>query len=116
MSSQTNQSRKEITVSRIVFIGLVLLGVLSCLAPPKVNAMPLGWWDRRTYTQTIPVGQGLFHQFQHQGAIYADAYIVSSNGKASLTYLWNQPWLYVSIVNTDTKPVTVTWVEEFYVV
>lgn len=104
------------TALRIVGIGVYLLAIWSFLTPPQVSAMPLGWWDRYTYTDTIPVGQGLYHQYQHQGAISASAHLVSSNGKASLTYQWNQPWLYVSIVNTDTKPVTVTWEEVFYVV
>ena len=115
MSSQIKPLRKEMAALRIVLFGLYLMAVLSFIAPP-VKAMPLGWWERHTYTQTIAVGKGLFHQYQHQGAISASAHIVSSNGLVSLTCQWNQPWLFVWIINGDSKPVTVTWEEDFYVV
>jgi hypothetical protein len=107
--------RKEMVALRIVLVGLYILAVMSFVAPP-VTAKPLGYWEKHTYTRTIAEGNGLLHQFQHQGAISASAHIVSSDGKVNLTYQWNQPWLFVSIVNTDTKAVTVTWEEDFWVV
>lgn len=100
---------------RLVALGsfFALFALTASLA--QATAKPLGWWDRKTYTYTIPVGCMYYHQFKHEGATYADAYITSSDGEAALTYWWNAPWLYVSIVNLDSFPVTVTWVEEFYV-
>ncbi len=114
MSSEIKPVRKEMAVLKIVIIGLYLMAMLSFVAP--AGAMPLGWWEKHTYTQTIAVGNGLYHQYRHNGAISASAHIISSDGKCGLTYQWNQPWLFVSIVNADTKPVTVTWEEDFYVV
>ena len=114
MSSEIKSVRKETAALRIVIICLYLLAMLSFVAPAE--AMPLGWWERHTYTRTIAVGNGLYHQYEHDGAISANAHIVSSSGKCSLTYQWNQPWLFVSIINNDINPVTVTWEEDFYVV
>ena len=100
---------------------IVLLGVLlSFLALTsyftEVKATIDGWYDRYYYTQTIPVGMFYYHQFRHDGAISGSAWIVSSNGQAVLAYLWQAPWLFVTVTNKDTKPVTVTWVESFFVV
>jgi hypothetical protein len=114
MLSQTPE--KRIKAIRIVIIGLYLLAIGSFVTPLHVKASPLILWEKFIYQDTIPVGQGLYHQHELEGAESASAHIVSSNGKASLTYQWNYPWLYVSIVNMDTKPVTVTWEEDFYVV
>lgn len=99
----------------MIKLGLLfaLFALTSSLA--QASAKPMGWWERHTYTYTIPVGMMYYHQYRHEGAIYADAYITSKNGAAALTYRWSAPWLFVSIVNQDSVPVTVTWVEEFYV-
>lgn len=113
MSSQTPE--KKFKVVRIVVFGLYLLAIGSFVTPLHVKASPQIILEKFNYQDTIPVGDGLYHQHELEGAESASAHLVSSNGKASLTYQWNYPWLYVSIVNMDNKPVTVTWEEDFYV-
>jgi hypothetical protein len=114
MSDKKGSLRIGKNALRMLAIGLSIICIWNVALSTFVKGAPMGQWVRYQYQVTIPVGNGYYHQHVDQGAIAADAYIVSSTGKAGLTYKWQQPWLYVSIVNQDTKSITVTWVEEFY--
>ena len=100
---------------KIFLIGVLLL--FAAFAPFLVEAdvKPQVWMERHFYTRTIGVGMMLYHQYKHEGALAGYAYLISSTGSAALTNQWNAPWLFVCIVNTDSKPVTVTWEEDFWV-
>ena len=99
----------------VILSGMFLTVLVLTSSNFGVAATTTGWWDKYTYTQTIPVGMFYYHQHQHNGALYGSARIVSTTGKAVLAYQWSEPWLFVTITNKDTVPITVTWEEKFYV-
>ncbi len=101
---------------RILLLGVMLSFFAVSSYFIEVEATIDGWYDRYYYTQTIPNGYMYYHQFRHEGAISGSAWIVSMDGNAILAYQWNAPWLFVTVTNKDTRPVTVTWCESFYVV
>lgn len=100
--------KRKIIVASLV----IILGFLTVL---QVQGKTRGYWEYHTYTRTIAVGDGRYHQYMHEGAIEAYAYVVSSTGDCSLTYNWKSPWLKVWITNDDTTSISVTWKECFYV-
>ena len=100
--------------SRILIGALVLFAAVGPFLV-KADVHPQVWMERHVYTQTIQVGMMYYHQYKHEGAIAASAHLLSSNGDAILAYQWNAPWLFVTIVNRDSKPVTVRWEEDFWV-
>jgi len=100
---------------KIFLIGVLLLFATFAPFLVKADVHPQVWMERHVYTQTIPVGMMYYHQYRHEGAIAASAHLLSSTGSAALTYQWNAPWLFVCIVNQDSKPVTVRWEEDFWV-
>jgi len=96
-------------------LGLAVLVSTTVLFPLlQVEASTRGYWESYTYTQTIGTGQGYYHQFKHESALDAYASLRSSTGECSLTYIWDEPWLFVWIVNEDTHSIEVTWKEYFY--
>jgi hypothetical protein len=98
------------------FLCLFAITMLESITIVTSNAKPLGWWEKHSYTDTIHQGYALHHQYQHNGAISAMSFLISSSGQARLTYNWQEPWLFTDIENRDTKDIVVTWEEDFYVV
>jgi hypothetical protein len=94
---------------------LCLLAILPLTAHAHGYAKPLIIKETYTYTQSIRVGNGYYHQHCHEGAIYADAWLTSSTGEVDFYHNWMAPWLKVWIINKASYEVTVQWVECFYV-
>jgi hypothetical protein len=94
---------------------IVLVSLAAFIPMIQVEAKTKGYWEHYQYNSTIGVGQGYYHQYKHEGALAAYASIISSTGEYSFTYEWDEPWLFVWIVNEDTHSITVTWREYFYV-
>ena len=115
MSSQNSPTKKAVII-RYIAVGLCAMALWSFIAAPIANASILGYYERHTYTNTITPGNGLYHQYRHEGAVSGSARLKSSTGPAYLTYQWNAPWLMVSIINGGPQTITVTWEETFYVV
>ena len=105
-----NNLIKDIWMTTFLIIVFVYTGVFL------VKGTTLGYWERHTYTETIDVGEGYYHQYYHEGAIDAFARLISSTGNVDFYYRWDAPWLRVWITNRDSKSVTVQWEESFYVV
>jgi hypothetical protein len=100
--------------SRVLIGALVLFAAIGPFLV-KADVHPQVWMERHVYTRTIGVGMMYYHQYKHEGALAGYAYLISSTGSAALTYQWRAPWLFVCIVNQDSKPITVTWEEDFWV-
>jgi hypothetical protein len=108
-------SKKDKSIIKIwmaAFLIIIFMGMGVFL----VKSTTLGYWERHTYTQTIGVGEGYYHQYYHEGAIDASARLISTTGNVDFYYRWDAPWLRVWITNKDSKSVTVQWEESFYVV
>ena len=102
---------------RVFIYAVAMLCIIPILAAPLVSAkiQPLGWWDEYTHRKTIPEGEGLLHRHKHEGALWAEAVLISSTGEISFSYQWDEPNLFVIINNLDNKAVTVKWKCRFYV-